>query len=100
MRAQRKRGGARGIGSDSELESGSVGEEDAPDRRGPPGGESGRGRGRWAGWAKRRGNGPAGKKLLGCGVKKKKAEMGWAERGLGERKKSFPFSKMIQTLSN
>ena len=32
-----------------EPESGSVGEEDAPDRRGPPGGESGRGKGRWAG---------------------------------------------------
>ena len=28
-----------------EPESGSVGEEDAPDRRGPPGGESGRGKG-------------------------------------------------------
>ena len=50
-----------------EPESGSVGEEDAPDRRGPPGGESGRGRGRWAGWAKRRGNGPAGRKFLGRG---------------------------------
>ena len=43
MRAQRKRGGARGIGSDSELESGSVGEEDGPDGRGPLGSETGRG---------------------------------------------------------
>ena len=65
MRARVGRGGARGrVGL--KLESGSVGEEDAPDRRGPPGGESGRGRGRWAGWAKRRGNGP-GRKFLGRG---------------------------------
>ena len=58
MRARVGRGGARGrVGL--KLESGSVGEEDGPDGRDPPGGESGRGRGRWAGWAKSEANGPA-----------------------------------------
>ena len=36
-----------------------------------------------------------GKKLLGCGVKKKKAEMGWAER-VGEREKIFHFPKRFK----
>ena len=73
MRAQGKRGGARGIESDSELESGSVG--------------GGR---RWAGWAKRRGNGPAGRKFLGREVKEEKEKTDWAERE-GERENLFIF---------
>ena len=52
MRAREERGGERGrVGL--KLESGSVGEEDAPDRRDPPGGETGRGKGRWAGMGRK-----------------------------------------------
>ena len=83
-----------------EPESGSVGEEDAPDRRGPPGGESGRGRG--AG-PERAGSGETGRRGTGWrGVfwaaereKKKKGRMGWAERE-GEKKRPFHFSEMLQ----
>ena len=35
------------------------------------------------------GNGPAGKKFLGRGVKKKKKEMGWAEREIEEERFSI-----------
>ena len=52
-------------------------------------------KGRWAGLGWKKGSGPAGKKLLGCGVKKKKAEMGWAER-VGEREKTFHFPKRFK----
>ena len=38
------------------------------------------------------GNGPVGKEFLGRGVKKKKKEMGWAERE-GERERIFHFPK-------
>ena len=64
------------------------GEGDAPDRRGPPGGETGR-EGMALGWiGPGAGSGPAGKKLLGCGVKKKRQR--WA--GLKEWEKEKRFS--------
>ena len=99
MRARGGRGGARGrVGL--ELESGSVGEEDGPDERGPLGSDTGRGeralgrlgprnganglagrKGWGAGWAKTKENGPRKRR------KEEKGKVGRAERGLGERKK-------------
>ena len=83
MRARVGRGGARGrVGL--KLESGSVGEEDAPDRRGPPGGESGRGRGRWARLGQEAKNGP--RETLGRKKGKGRERACWAERVRGKRK--------------
>ena len=84
MRAQRKRGGARGIGSDSELESGSDGGGRRSRQAGPPWQRDREGRVWRARLGQGRGNGPAGRKLRG---EKEKKDMGWAEKDLGERKK-------------
>ena len=72
---------------------------DEPDTRGPPGGETGRGGGCWAGLGQERGagSGPAGKEFLCRGVKKKEKETGWA--GLKEREKEKGFS-IFQNDSN
>ena len=98
MRARVERGGERGrVGL--KLESGSVGEEDAPDRRGPPGGETGRGGGCWAGSGERAsgGNGLR-KSFLGCGERKERKWWAGLEVGKGKENVLY-FSKAILTLS-
>ena len=94
---------ARGSRSVSSWSPARTREEDGPDVRDPPGGETGRGKGRWAGTGKR----PAGsegwdagwaetKKETGRGNEKKKGRMGWAERVRGEKEKIFHFPKRFK----
>ena len=111
MRARGGRGGARGrVGL--ELESGSVGEEDGPDERGPLGSDTGRGKGHWADLGQETGRtgqrggkggapvGPKQKKTAREKEKRRKRKRWAGLKGVRGKKKSFSnFRKGFQTLS-
>ena len=96
-----------------EPESGSVGEEDAPDRWGPPGSESGRGKGRWAGTGRkarrtgRRGGkrdgapvGPKQKKTAREKEKRRKRKRWAGLKGVRGKKRVFQFQKRFSNNFN
>jgi len=93
-------GGARGIGSDSEPESGSDGGGRRSRQAGPPWqrdreGEGALGR-NGPGAGKRAGGERAGEEFSGPRREKKKGRMGWAERVRGKKKRFFHFPKRFK----
>ena len=104
MRAQEGLGGgARGIGSDSEPESGSDGGGRRSRQAGPPWqrdreGEGALGR-NGPGAGKRAGRERAGEEFSGPRREKKKGRMGWAERVRGKKKRFSIFQNDSNTFN-
>ena len=83
--------GRVGSGRTLSLSPARTGKEEDPDERGSPGGETGRGGGRWAGLGQETGNGPAWEKKWAAGERRKKKKRDWAglEREIEEERFSI-----------
>ena len=92
---------ARKSRSDSTESPARTGKEEDPDERGPPGGETGRGGGRWAELGQETGERAgvekkwAAGKVFGPRDEREKEKMGWAERE-GEREMILHFPKRFK----